>query len=444
MVSSRDAQVDDLEGRVADACGVLNVANARLVELTAELIESDLWRGYGIRSVDHWLTLKTGLSPERARQVAEVAAATKAMPVTGQCFADGELSFEQVHAVAKHSGKFRDAEAASFAQVATVAQIRRTLSRYTFADPDTDVTVDADPGAGADAGAQEQEPGRRVAAAAAAGRLSQFNDGNRFSLHLDAPSDQGALIEAALNEAKDALSQAGKPDTTWFDALVEVCNRSLSAVEPSGRADKYRVYVHLDTEGGWLNAGPALPPGLLTKLTCNGSLAPVWETEGKPVNVGRTQRIVPNRTRRLVEDRDRGCRYPGCSARSYLEVHHVIHWRDGGPTDTWNLVCLCPHHHDAHHRGEFIVTGDADASEHLRFTDDRGNRISVGRPVRPTGVHLNRRQVTDTSTPSVNPSNTSGSTSRRRPRRHEPSSFEAAKLCPRLGGTTIAEERSEF
>ncbi len=402
-MQGRDAQVDDLEGRVAAACGVLNVANARLVELTAELIESDLWRGYGIRSVEHWLTLKTGLSPERARHVAEVAAATKAMPVTGQSFADGELSFEQVHAVAKHSDKFQDAEAASFARVATVTQIRRTLSRYVFAGADSDIAA-ADTDACADSSAHEEEPGQRVAAAVAAGRLSQFNDGTRFSLHVDAPSDEGALVEAALKEAKDALIQAGKPDVTWFDALVEVCNRSLSGVEPTSRADKYRVYVHLDTEGGWLNAGPALPPGLLTKLTCNGSIAPVWETEGKPVNVGRSQRIVPDRTRRLVEDRDRGCRYPGCSGRAYLEVHHVIHWRNGGPTDTWNLVCLCPHHHDAHHRGEFLISGNADHDDHagkaghigkashigkaghgLRFTDDRGNRITLGQPRPPNG-----------------------------------------------------------
>ncbi len=157
-MESRDAQIDDLEGRVAAACGVLNVANARLVELTAELIETDLWRGYGIRSVEHWLTLKTGLSPERARHVAEVAAATKAMPVTGQSLADGELSFEQVHAVAKHFDKFQDAEAASFARVATVPQIRRTLSRYVFAGADADVAA-ADSNSRVDSSGHEDEPG---------------------------------------------------------------------------------------------------------------------------------------------------------------------------------------------------------------------------------------------------------------------------------------------
>jgi hypothetical protein len=379
---SRDEVLFDVEQRVAEACGVLNAAHAKLVALTAELISTELWRGYGIRSVEHWLTLKAGLSPERARQVAEVAAATAEMPVTARTFSDGELSFEQVHAVAKHSGKFVDAEAASFARVATVPQIRRTLSRYTF--DETAINDCSDGTSPDDPAGENSEPQSRTAeAAAAAGRLSMFHDGSRFSLHVDAPPDEGALIEAALDEAKQSLFLAGRPSVTWLDALVEVCNRSLSAVEPTARADKYRIYVHLDTEGAWLNAGPALPPALLAKLTCTGSIAPVWETAGKPVNVGRAQRIVPDRTRRLVEDRDRGCRYPGCSARSYLEVHHVTHWRDGGSTDTSNLACPCPHHHDAHHRGEFLIGGDADDSDGLRFTDNRGKLITIGRPHPP-------------------------------------------------------------
>ncbi len=137
------AKLADIKDRLADAC-VLNVANARLVELTAELIETELWRGYGIRSVEHYLTLQTGLSPERARQVAEVAAATVELPVTTGKLAAGELSFEQVHAVTRHQGKFNDDEAASFATIATVPQIRRTLSRYTFTDQG-DATSAADP-----------------------------------------------------------------------------------------------------------------------------------------------------------------------------------------------------------------------------------------------------------------------------------------------------------
>jgi hypothetical protein len=131
------------------------------------------------------------------------------------------------------------------------------------------------------------------------------------------------------------LFDAGHPDVTWFDALVEVCNRSLAATSRQARADRYRVYVHLDTEGGWVNAGPVLPPARCSPSSPAPGRSPPWRRpRADRSNVGRTQRIVPDRTRRLVQDRDRGCRFPGCTARAYLEVHHVLHWRDGGPTDT--------------------------------------------------------------------------------------------------------------
>ena len=41
-------------------------------------------------------------------------------------------------------------------------------------------------------------------------------------------------------------------------------------------------------------------------------LAAVVERDGVPFSVGRTRRVVPERTRRVIERRDRGCRVPGC------------------------------------------------------------------------------------------------------------------------------------
>jgi hypothetical protein len=140
-----------------------------------------------------------------------------------------------------------------------------------------------------------------------------------------------------------------------------VAHRSLGAIESPERRDQYRTYIHLDVEGAWLDNGPALPRSLFEKLTCDGSVRPLWESEGVAINVGRKQHAVPPHTRRVVLDRDRVCRYPGCPNNRHLEVHHVLHWeRDEGPTDTWNLAAHCPFHHDAIHRGELTVTGNAD------------------------------------------------------------------------------------
>jgi hypothetical protein len=136
----------------------------------------------------------------------------------------------------------------------------------------------------------------------------------------------------------------------------------------------------LDTDGGWLTGTPRLPRHLTDGLTCDGALTPVWTTRGHPVNVGDTQRVVPHRSRVLVLDRDRGCRFPGCGASSHVEVHHLTHWRDGGPTDLPNLLSLCPHHHDGHHRGEFTITGDPTRPDGLTFHTRTG--LTIGPPGR--------------------------------------------------------------
>ncbi|MBO1755752.1 HNH endonuclease signature motif containing protein [Allobranchiibius sp. CTAmp26] len=104
-------------------------------------------------------------------------------------------------------------------------------------------------------------------------------------------------------------------------------------------------------------------------------LQPVWEREGSPVNVGRTHRIVPRRTRRLIEDRDRGCTYPGCLTIHHLECHHVTHWADGGPTDMTNLISLCPHHHDRHHTGDYTIHPDPEHPGRFRFATRHGHPI---------------------------------------------------------------------
>jgi hypothetical protein len=138
------------------------------------------------------------------------------------------------------------------------------------------------------------------------------------------------------------------------------------------------VYVHLSTDGAWVGGRGAIPASLAAKFACDGVVQPVWEVGGTPVSVGRRQRIVPARTRRLVEDRDRGCVFPGCPARGFLEVHHLDHWADGGATDLDRLVCLCPFHHDAHHRGDFTITGDANAPGGLVFLARGGFAIGPG------------------------------------------------------------------
>jgi hypothetical protein len=291
---------------------------------------------------EHWLSWQTGLSPSRAKQLVDAGRRKAELPVTFAAFADGELSFDQVAAVVKHVPAHNDAEVCVPAKSATVAQLRHVLSTYVYdtaPEPDP-VPISAD-------GSGDPRDGVSMS----------FNDPGRFSMYVHAPSHHGELIEHAVKEARDTLFHAGNTKVTWIEALVEVWNRSIGAVTSASRRDRFRVYCHLDTDGG-------------------GGPADAW------FNGGAALRVL---------DRDRTCRYPGCHATTHLEVHHIEPF-PAGPTEMFNLAGLCPHDHDAHHRGEFTMHGNADIPGDLKFYDRHGRQIpDAGIPNPPTGPPPGKR-----------------------------------------------------
>jgi hypothetical protein len=72
--------------------------------------------------------------------------------------------------------------------------------------------------------------------------------------------------------------------------------------------------------------------------------------------VGRSQRTVSARLRRILEARDGHCAFPGCHAHTRrCEAHHVTPWEHGGPTSMDNLALLCIAHHHAVHEGGWTM-----------------------------------------------------------------------------------------
>ncbi len=152
----------------------------------------------------------------------------------------------------------------------------------------------------------------------------------------------------------------------------------MASVGSTSRSAHYRVYVHLSTDGAWVGGRHAIPMPLVQRFLSDGVLQPVWETDGRPVSVGRDLRILPLRSRRLIEDRDRGCRFPGCTTTRFVEIHHLLDWAQGGATDDDNLVSLCPFHHDAVTRGDVTMTGDPTRPDGLTVTTREG--LVIGPP----------------------------------------------------------------
>ncbi len=65
-----------------------------------------------------------------------------------------------------------------------------------------------------------------------------------------------------------------------------------------------------------------------------------------PSYTSTTKHDAPTAVAAYVGFRDGGCRYPGCSCTTDLQLHHVIGFDYGGPTTASNLVSLCARHHN--------------------------------------------------------------------------------------------------
>lgn len=416
--SGSDSAMSAARHELAVISAQLNDGHAQLVTLMRRVLAEELWCGAGFRSPEHWLTAYAALTWSSAHDIVRITQRCADLPTMQRLLDDGRLTLGQAAVIAKHTPSAYDADVAEFATYTTVTQLRRALSRYQFPDDEEpaaeqsavlegDDADDAEQVEAATDDAQDRAPGA-FDPATAPPRLEMRYAAGRFHLSYDAPADIGALVEQALLEAKDTLfhlhtrtmsnprpaagSRPGTADcgdnfgdasrshhgASFGEAISLMAQRSLDNGAPLGhsRASRYRVYLHLDTGGeGWLHKQCAVPPALRARVLCDGVIQPVWETEGKPVNVGRAQRIVPARTRRLLEDRDRGCRFPGCLTMHHLECHHLDHWIDGGRTDADRMIMLCPFHHDEHHRGAFVMVGDPSRPAGVVFTARDGTRL---------------------------------------------------------------------
>lgn len=413
-----------------------------------------------------FLAWRTGLAPQRARQIVTVARRADELPESIAAFRRGELAIDQMAAVAHRAPWWTDSEVCALAKMLTVTQLRRTLERYPFPDipapgnenpsavgagdgdgeaadataddaadddavddaapdesaedhaaPDDSVdgddsTPDGDPDTDTGPGAEGSPDGSMTTGRAWWG----VGDDGKFRLTLELDPLSGMTIDAALREARDRLIQAGHRDVTDADAVVEMAQRSLDNIESPQRRERFRINAHLRTNGTCTDDhGTTLPDALRRYITCDGLMSPLFIHGAIPISVGRTQRMIPLRTRRVVLLRDQGCRVPGCTITHHIEVHHIIHWEDHGPTDTWNLIALCPRHHRMHHRGELGVTGNADDPAGITFTNRHGRVINTtgARPQPPGRLHPPPPGCTTTL--SVNASTPGGCTSTRHP-----------------------------
>ncbi|WP_058622130.1 HNH endonuclease signature motif containing protein [Microbacterium testaceum] len=154
------------------------------------------------------------------------------------------------------------------------------------------------------------------------------------------------VVEASALRAAESGSAGGSP-------AGGVPRLAADAVGATSVETVVRGVGHLEDGGG------ALPGGVVESYLCDAGAVPVTLGDaGRPLDVGRHQRLFTRAQRIAIAVRDGGCVGIGCRAPiSQCEMHHIDHWAaDRGRTDVDDGVPLCRNHHlGLHNRGEKIV-----------------------------------------------------------------------------------------
>jgi 5-methylcytosine-specific restriction endonuclease McrA len=373
----RTEELDRLGDEIAELSAHLDAATARLLDLIREFDRRGGWNT-GFRSCAEWLTWRVGLNPGAARERVRVALALGTLPRLADALSRGALSYSKVRALTRVATPETEERLLAVGRAGTAAHVERIVRGWRQVD------VAAE---------------RRVAAHQHARRglyLFEDEDGTVIMRGRLAP-EVGALLRRALEAGREVLYQkarregpvgATEPATApptraqqQADALALVAETALhQGLDPGTPGERYQVVVHVDapvladpTQPGQtvLEDGIRVSAETSRRLACDASRVVLrHDSEGRVVEIGARTRTIPPALRRALQQRDQGCRFPGCGER-VAQGHHLHHWAQGGPTTLSNLALLCRRHHRAVHEEGYQVERCSDDGLRFRRPDGR-------------------------------------------------------------------------
>ena len=239
MVELDCAASEVLGGRICAAAGLAAQSQCRLLELIGDFDAGNAVRWWdGVTSLAHWLSWACSMSPGTAREHVRVARALRRMPTINAAFRDGRLSYSKVREATRVVDHVDDTQLCELALTATAAQLATTVAGYRTA------------------------AGTRIHQQRDRGLTWTTRDNGTVDVRLRLPTEEAALLLAALTTAKDQYGTPPAPATsgtedgtdtmpayTLADAMLDVA-RTYLATAPEDRSGEDRslvvVQVHAD------------------------------------------------------------------------------------------------------------------------------------------------------------------------------------------------------
>jgi hypothetical protein len=371
----------ELEDRIRTLAGHLNAANFRFLTLIAEFDRRQGWAEWGVKSCAHWLSWKCGIGLGTAREQLRAAHALERLPRIASAMAQGRLSFSKVRAMTRVADESNEEYFLNIALCGTATHVETLARGYRRALETQELTREA---------VQQ--------------RNQSFNtwtewDGSLL-IRARVPAEIGALFLKALHAAEDSLPPeenvsaetslderlTPRKRTSVALGMLAECFLASGPQELIG-SDRNQIVVHVDSEtlehshAGRceIEHGPSVAAETARRIACDASFVAIIENgKGEPLSVGRKTRTIPPAIRRALNARDKGCRFPGCSFKRYVDGHHIHHWARGGETKLSNLVTLCRFHHRLVHEGQVVIQTLDDGG--FRFVRANGSAFEHALP----------------------------------------------------------------
>lgn len=334
------------ERRIEELQRQINRLQAEIIELTAAAEADRSFAFTGAVTTADWLVAATNVTARTARSWVRVARKLEDLPDVANALRAGDVGVEQVAALVRFVETDepvhvrRDYFATPADELAEVARFNRTMPPERVRDRRFDRYHH--------------------------GRYS--DNGLMYEYEGALPAADGAVLDKAVRRlaARDRIDEHGAyklADHAQADAMVEMASQALGRESDPDRAT---VVVHVDAaalaspdRAGRLEEDAVVPVHSVRRMLCDGRAQLQLDgPKGAPVGVGRVQRTVPPWLQRMVRDRDRTCRFPGCARRRWVHSHHMTRWADGGATDLDNLITLCGFHHRVLHEECWSVRYD--------------------------------------------------------------------------------------
>jgi hypothetical protein len=330
------------------------------------------------------LAWQVGLDLRAAREKVRVARALQVCPLISAAMGRGELSYSKVRAITRIVEPATESALVDMALAGTTNHVERIVSAFRRCEA-------------AELSAEQRQHERRSV------HHTTDADGSMV-ITIRLPVEAGVVVLSAVEQF--VTSGVPGPDeraeslaARRADAMVALAHAGAASTVVTGGASPYLITLHLEPQALSDQAGAGRcdvigrgdstghPVGVsratASRLACDADVETVVEdAHGNPLYMGRRSRVVRGALKRAVEARDGCCRFPGCDRRGRVEVHHAVHWIEGGATDIDNVLQLCRFHHREVHEGGWQVLAEPVRGFVFRSP---GGRIAEARPPRVAG-----------------------------------------------------------